>query len=54
MCICNSFGRVKLAVSNRGGTIVSYPDGRFFNGTTTPTGYVPGPYKWMMIGLNTI
>ena len=42
---------LKLAVSNRGGTIVSYPDGRFFNGTTTPTGYVPGPYKWMMIGL---
>jgi len=40
-----------LAVSNKGGTIVSYPDGRFFNGTTTPTGYVPGPYKWMMIGL---
>ena len=42
---------LKLAVSNKGGTIVSYPDGRFFNGTTTPTGYVPGPYKWMMIGL---
>ena len=42
---------LSLAVSNRGGTIVSYPDGRFFNGTTTPTGYVPGPYKWMMIGL---
>jgi len=40
-----------LSVSNKGGTIVSYPDGRFFNGTTTPTGYVPGPYKWMMIGL---
>ena len=40
-----------LAVSNKGGTIVSYPDGRFFNGTTTPTGYVPGPYKWMMIGI---
>jgi gliding motility-associated-like protein len=40
-----------LAVSNKGGTIVNYPDGRFFNGTTTPTGYVPGPYKWMMIGL---
>ena len=42
---------LKLAVSNKGGTIISYPDGRFFNGTTTPTGYVPGPYKWMMIGL---
>jgi gliding motility-associated-like protein len=42
---------LSLAVSNKGGTIVSYPDGRFFNGTTTPTGYVPGPYKWMMIGL---
>jgi gliding motility-associated-like protein len=42
---------LKLAVSNKGGTIVSYPDGRFFNGTQTATGYVPGPYKWMMIGL---
>jgi gliding motility-associated-like protein len=42
---------LSLAVSNKGGTIVSYPDGRFFNGTTTPTGYVSGPYKWMMIGL---
>jgi gliding motility-associated-like protein len=42
---------LSLSVSNKGGTIVSYPDGRFFNGTTTPTGYVPGPYKWMMIGL---
>lgn len=42
---------LKLAVSNKGGTIVSYPDGRFFNGTTTPTGYLPGPYRWMMIGL---
>ena len=42
---------LSLAASNKGGTIVSYPDGRFFNGTTTPTGYVPGPYKWMMIGL---
>jgi gliding motility-associated-like protein len=42
---------LSLAVSNKGGTIVSYPDGRFFNGTITPTGYVPGPYKWMMIGL---
>jgi len=42
---------LSLAVSNKGGTIVSYPDGRFFNGTATPTGYVPGPYKWMMIGL---
>jgi len=42
---------LSLAVSNKGGTIVSYPDGRFFNGTITPKGYVPGPYKWMMIGL---
>ena len=42
---------LKLAISNKGGTIVSYPDGRFFNGTITQTGYVPGPYKWMMIGL---
>jgi gliding motility-associated-like protein len=41
---------LKLALSNKGGTIVSYPDGRFFNGTQTATGYVPGPYKWMMIG----
>ena len=42
---------LKLAVSNRGGTIISYPDGRFFNGTTTSTGYASGPYKWMIIGL---
>ena len=42
---------LKLAVSNKGGTIVSYPDGRFFNGTLTSTGYLPGPYKWLMIGL---
>ena len=42
---------LSLAVSNKGGTMISYSDGRFFNGTTTATGYVPGPYKWMMIGL---
>ena len=42
---------LKLAVSNKGGTIISYPDGRFFDGTKTPTGYSSGPYKWMMIGL---
>jgi gliding motility-associated-like protein len=42
---------LKLVVSNKGGTTVNYPDGGFFNGTTTPTGYIPGPYKWMMVGL---
>jgi gliding motility-associated-like protein len=42
---------LSLAVSNKGGTMISYSDGRFFNGTTTATGYAPGPYKWMMIGL---
>lgn len=42
---------LNLAVSNKGGTIVSYPDGRFFNGSTTATGYNPGPYKWLIVGL---
>ena len=42
---------LKLATSNKGGTIISYPDGRFFSGTKTLTGYLPGPYKWLMVGL---
>ena len=41
---------LKLAISNKGGTMISYENGRFFDGIPTSYGYKPGPYKWMMIG----
>jgi gliding motility-associated-like protein len=41
---------IPLVTSNKGGTIVSYEDGRFFSGTPTSYGYKTGPYKWLLIG----
>lgn len=41
---------LKMPKSNQGGSLISYPSGRFFTGNPTPYGYQKGPYSLMIVG----